>query len=820
MELGRIGNCKKQQRQQQRQAYSPIAVASSSNKSTNRRIIMSPFNTERIVTDFNQLNEDGCDNDHDHDNNGEEEHRQQEQGTITNTNNDSSGSATANSNSINSGPITEFDAMQHLIKGNLGPGCLNIPHAFALSGWVLGIGLFVLVAVQGIYSMILLVYCKQWIRSYITNTRNDGNSSNNNRQPQQQHNNDNDNDNDSSNDNSDGIFMMQQHHPQQQRTSQLSHIHHASDVCTFMDVAYASHGRIGSGIVQILLFVLQTGVCCVFLSLIATNLHASIPKHYQQFFDSDMTVFLVTLLLLVVVLVRDLKQLKWLSFGANCLMVIAVLTASFTAMSVLYNHDNNDNNNDDDDNKDDDNEKAKRYTTNPAAIATFVSSMFYSFEGIGLVMPIENSYVGYNNNKQRNDSNTNSNSNDVTATAEERGETTTPTMSDVEEHDDNDNAATINDNNDNGEELRREKIRIQQFVVPVLVGSTCTVAFLFLLIGSTCGPAFPNIMEGSVTAYLTTKYPNSVWYRFVNASVMVAVFCTFPLQLTPAMEVLSTWFGPGCDPQCCGTSGNGTSTSNDGGLLRRRRRTTTARQQQQSSSGGEGGRHTQVAQYDNDQDNVEQYNHCNNHNTNNNNNNCHQQQQQYSYGDEQQDTFNDIAGDSDAGTGTGPGTTCSSYSNTLEDCSSTMDGLVVVDNNNTVTNCNSNNNNNNNSVDDDGVFVAAASFETNATSDITYTTNVTNSCFGKYEWIFRRYLVVFGCSMIVLSVNDLGLLMSLFGAVGNTGLAAMPCIIHLRLMQLHVAPFSFALMSLDVCTIVLSFSVAITGVVFTLQEIL
>ena len=63
--------------------------------------------------------------------------------------------------------ISIFDAIQHLIKGNLGPGCLNIPNAFALCGWILGSFLFLLVAIQGIYSMILLVYCKRWIRNDI-----------------------------------------------------------------------------------------------------------------------------------------------------------------------------------------------------------------------------------------------------------------------------------------------------------------------------------------------------------------------------------------------------------------------------------------------------------------------------------------------------------------------------------------------------------------------------------------------------------------------------------------------------------------------------
>ncbi len=539
--------------------------------------------------------------------------------------------------------ISEFDAIQHLIKGNLGPGCLNIPHAFAMSGWVLGLFLFVLVAIQGIYSMVLLVYCKQWIRAHKKEkqrlTRDQGMDENE--------------------ENRDTSFED-------------------DEIVTFMDVAYATHGRLGSVCVQILLFVLQAGVCCVFLSLIATNLHASIPS-----WDSELCVFLVTFLLLLVVLVRDLKELKWLSLGANCLMVTAIVTASVSALWVLFADSNGDN--DDNDNDDNEKQQAKKWTANPAAIAAFVSSMFYSFEGIGLVMPVENVFVGYN---KRSSDETQS----ISGSSE--GEQTQ-------------------------EELRIAE-RTTRFVNPVLIGAMSTVAGLFLLIGATCGPAFPDIHDGSVTAYLTTKYPNSLWYQIVNAGVMVAVFLTFPLQLTPAMEVLGDWFGPGCDPVCCSGPSSNESTSScclgGGGLSVRRRRRAGTRQ---------GGRHAIVAQSD------------------------------------EQEGFHD---EGEVG----------------------EDEVVIPG---------------------DGILTSPP-------------LPPTNSCFGDHEWIFRRYLVVFGCALVVLTVNDLGLLMSLFGALGNTGLAAMPCIIHWRLVQQGIAPLNFLLLAVDVATIGVSLGVAIIGVAFSVKEIL
>jgi len=297
--------------------------------------------------------------------------------------------------SVGDDDITEFDAMQHLIKGNLGPGVLNLPHAFALSGWVLGLFLASLVALQGIYSMVLLVLCKEYVRSDMKRKRE-----------------------------------LQQKQQPKDITPTNEENEYENNICTFMDIAHAIYGEVGSIIVQILLFVLQGGVCCVFLSLIATNLHALLPA-----IQLEVCVLIVTGLLLLVVLVRDLKELKWLSLGANCLMIIAILTASISAMYVLFVNGHN---------KEEDT-TYKRYTKNPAEIATFVSSMFYAFEGIGLVMPIENSYVGYKSN-----------------------ETTTLEVGCINKEENNDE-----------DELLRKALRVKSFTNPVLIGSMSRLSLHF-----------------------------------------------------------------------------------------------------------------------------------------------------------------------------------------------------------------------------------------------------------------------------------------------------------------------------------------------------
>jgi amino acid permease len=537
--------------------------------------------------------------------------------------------------------ISWFDACMHLIKGNLGPGCLNIPHAFVLSGWLLGLGLFSLVVFQGIYSMYILVYCKSLLQRHQTSVR-----------------------------------------------GQNSNPH--ADVHTFMDVAYAAFGQSGKWIIELFLVVLQMGVCCVFLSLLATNLRAAFP-----ILHAELCIGIITLALLAVVLLQRLKDLRWLSTTANAFMMTAIFTAAGTAIHELMHPSA-------------ERPPPTKYTDSLSDIATFVSSMFFSFEGIGLVLPIENSYVGLG-----------------------RG-------------------------NDNGHNRR-----YKSFKTYILTGSMSVVAMLFLIIGITSSLAFTDIQSGSITAYLTETFPHNVWFQVCNTLVMVAVFLTFPLQLTPAMEVLDDWFGPGCDPRCIGGSGGCCHA-----LLMVRRR----RQRQSDVSIG--------AQND-------------------------------TFRDESTNTPNGV---SDTNNG----------DEVMREGATTKSGFV--------------NGNNLPPMDDSGIGTGqnAATSSSTAPSPWILTDDdngqeiliahppsfLNNSCFGEHEWIFRRYIVVFGCALVVLVVNDLALLMSLFGAVGQTGLALMPCAIHLKLQQMDMAPRRIILSCVDGCTIVFSLLVMVTGVTFSIKEIL
>lgn len=250
---------------------------------------------------------------------------------------------------------------------------------------------------------------------------------------------------------------------------------------TFMEVARAALGSAGGRVVEIFLFVLQGGVCCVFLSLLSTNLVAALP-----FLSSTLAVLLVTILVSVMVLLRFLKDLVWLSASANFIMIAAILTASLAGL--LHWMRRNDN--------------AESYVPPPpishrplSAAITFTADLFFSFEGIGLVLPIENCY--------------------------------SPRQGAL---------STLSDNR------QQQPLSFDR----ILIRSMSVTAMLFILVGLPAVFGFPDIQSGSVTAYLKERYPHQLWFSFINAMVMVAVALTFPLQLQPAVQVLNQWIDNCC----------------------------------------------------------------------------------------------------------------------------------------------------------------------------------------------------------------------------------------------------------------------------------
>jgi amino acid permease len=447
--------------------------------------------------------------------------------------------------------LSSVDSFIHLVKGNLGPGCLNLPHAFSLTGWALGSILFAVIALQGVYSMCLLLYCKKL----------------------------------------------------------LNQRHNDNNLKSFMDVSNAALGFSGGRIVEILLFVLQSGVCCVFLSLVSTNLIAAVP-HLSVL----ASVGLVTLLFMAMVLLRFLKDLIWLCATANAFMVVAILTATIAGLwNYVELHPDD----------------IVAANPTPSAIITFTCDMFFAFEGIGLVLPVENSF-GHR----------------------------------------------------------------QESFPRILISSMSVVATLFVLIGVSGSLGFPAIRSGSVTAYLEREYPHVIWFSVVNCLVIVAVAFTFPLQLAPAMEVLDVWL-----------------------------------------------------------DGTEE---CPN---------------------MEDDTVGDL--DSPAA---------------FDECDRNINDLRIESMAHKKV------------VRQDELVAAPGPLRQ-------------PHCCSSHTWLFRRWAMVILCATIVLMVNDLGVLMALFGAVGQTGLAGMPCAVLLALQYQGIAPKNMLWSLLNLLILAFCTAVMMTGCFLVIIEL-
>jgi hypothetical protein len=268
-----------------------------------------------------------------------------------------------------------------------------------------------------------------------------------------------------------------------------------------------------------------------------------------------------------------------------------------------------------------------------------------------------------------------------------------------------------------------------------------SVAILFAIIGFTSSIAFLDvhdnmgIQNGSVTAFLQETYPDNLWYPIINVMVVLAVAMTFPLQLTPAMEVLDKWLLECRNCQC-----------NWHQCLRTRYyyfhppivpRTTLGR----------------IDSHDDMM--IQHMDHSINHPANRNSGRV-----------------------------------------------TSEDGIYItppdIDLN-----------------DDRHLALSSTSFRTTPAS-----VSVVLVLWNEYGWMIRRWIVVISCSTIVLVVNDLGLLVSLFGAVGQTGLAAMPCAVHLALQyQQQIAPKNILLTIADVLVLIFCAIVMIAGCSLSIHDI-
>jgi hypothetical protein len=80
--------------------------------------------------------------------------------------------------------------------------------------------------------------------------------------------------------------------------------------------------------------------------------------------------------------------------------------------------------------------------------------------------------------------------------------------------------------------------------------------------------------------------------------------------------------------------------------------------------------------------------------------------------------------------------------------------------------------------------------------------------------------MVLGCALIVYFVDNLGLLIMAVGAVGQTGLAGMPCAIHLAMQYQQMAPRKRLYLLIDVIVLIICAIVMISGLITSVSEII
>lgn len=324
------------------------------------------------------------------------------------------------------------------------------------------LGLFAVVALQGTYSMILVVRCKNAVQRH-------------------------------------GIKAQ-----------------------SYEDLGGVAFGATGRRLIGGLVVTLQLGVCCIFISLLVTNMRAALPgiSGHTIFF----AVFCVCALLS---LLRDLSDLWPLSTAANAIMLSAIATAVIVSVRVLSAED-------------DDGEQAPSQSeVTFSTVARCLSVEFFAYEGIALVLPVENSYHAQ---QPRADGSRTSPGIEMLATRSEAsgGNTEDAAPEGAEpaasaECSSADNRTSARGGAHDADEAHRRTFE------RVLLCAMWSVAFLFVVLGSSVATAFPLIDSGSVTAFLAERSqgkPGGWWHATVNYGVSLAIMLTFPLQLQPAVMVL------------------------------------------------------------------------------------------------------------------------------------------------------------------------------------------------------------------------------------------------------------------------------------------
>ncbi|KAJ0392293.1 hypothetical protein P43SY_005148 [Pythium insidiosum] len=209
--------------------------------------------------------------------------------------------------------ISVLAVIVHLCKGNIGPGAMSLPNGFSKTGIYAAPLYFMLVALVSTYNMDLLLYCKR----IVSPTRN----------------------------------------------------------MSFGDVAGKILGHRGKVLIDVFLVGTQLGICCVYFTFVATNIHVVLPEKLQSVIHERQLILAIFPIILMLSWIRTLNRITPFSSLAN--------VAVFLGISIVFYY-------------------SIDYANNPTKprlepvhvdyrqFPEFYGTAVYSFEGIGLILPIQN----------------------------------------------------------------------------------------------------------------------------------------------------------------------------------------------------------------------------------------------------------------------------------------------------------------------------------------------------------------------------------------------------------------------------------------------
>mmetsp|Transcript_25086 Transcript_25086/g.37494 ORF Transcript_25086/g.37494 Transcript_25086/m.37494 type:complete len:513 (+) Transcript_25086:39-1577(+) len=260
-------------------------------------------------------------------------------------NGDDGGIIDNNINNRNHGGISVGEATVHIVRGNLGPGALSLPFAYARAGWASGTVLMLAVIAQAVYSMKLLASIENELVSDID--RNNGQN--------------------------DGVTFV---------SESVDDV--ASRRLNLGEVAERCISTRARRAINLFLFISQSGVCCVFISLVSENVASLVAVWHDR---RNRYILLLFPLFASISLLNKFRDMKIISHFGNFAMISVVLVASSAAIAELAHMDNG-------------GEYAKEAAA-PQGVPKFLptvkdlfliaSTSFYAFEGLGIVLPIANS---------------------------------------------------------------------------------------------------------------------------------------------------------------------------------------------------------------------------------------------------------------------------------------------------------------------------------------------------------------------------------------------------------------------------------------------